>query len=357
MKKITLFLMALTLGVAAMAQDDKQTFTRKILVEQFTGADCGWCPSGAERIASAISGNNNIIWVKHHAGFGTDFLTNEIATAMTIFYGGNTYAPAVMFDRTHFSSSNPAPVMSVGQVSELRDYLAQAKAVATTCKVYAPEVSYDPSTRHLSGTVSGRFGDSSISESTRLIVFVTEDSLIGRQNDYNNGNQAAFVHMGTVRSAITNMWGDPFTVDAENDYSFSYNIDYTLPDGFTYKNCRVVAIVWQYDPSNVNNCPVLNAAQSEYLDRSLGVGEVSENCDMRLFPNPVHDMVTVQLSSQQAASGCQVSLLDAAGRQVLTRTVNGTPTLTLSLQSLPAGIYLLRVATPTGIATRQLVKH
>ena len=41
----------------------------------------------------------------------------------------NTYAPAVMFDRTHFSSSNPAPVMSVGQVSELRDYLAQAKAV------------------------------------------------------------------------------------------------------------------------------------------------------------------------------------------------------------------------------------
>ena len=357
MKKITLFLLALTLLVASMAQDDKQTFTRKILVEQFTGADCGWCPSGADRIATAVSGNSNVIWVKHHAGFGTDFLTNEIATAMTIFYGGNTFAPAVMFDRTHFNTSQPAPVMSVGQVSEIREYLAKAKAVETTCKVYTPEVSYDPSTRHLSGTISGRFGDNSFNESTRLIVIVTEDSLIGRQSDYNNGTQTAFVHMGTVRSAITDMWGEPLSVNTEDNNSFSYTIDYTLPADFTYKNCQVLAVVWQYDPSNVNNCPVLNAAKSDYLDRFLGIGEVSQDCDMRLFPNPAHDMVAVRLSSLQAASCCQVSLLDATGRQVLAQTVSGTSSLTLSLQSLPAGIYLLRVATPTGIATRQLVKH
>ena len=181
MKKILFILIALTIVATAFAQDDKQTFTRKILIEQFTGADCGWCPSGADRIATAITGNSNVLWIKYHAGYGTDFLTNDIATAMTRFYGGNTFAPAVMFDRTHFSAANPAPVMSIGQVSEIRQYLAQAKAVATTCKVYTPEVSYNPATRHLSGTVSGRFGDNSFDDSTRLIVFVIEDSLIGRQ--------------------------------------------------------------------------------------------------------------------------------------------------------------------------------
>ena len=56
MKKILFILIALTIVATAFAQDDKQTFTRKILIEQFTGADCGWCPSGADRIATASRG-------------------------------------------------------------------------------------------------------------------------------------------------------------------------------------------------------------------------------------------------------------------------------------------------------------
>ena len=352
MKKFSLLIISFALVMTALAQDDKQTFTRKTLIEQFTGADCGWCPSGADRIASAISGNNNVIWVKHHAGFGTDFLTNDIATAMTVFYGGNTYAPAVMFDRTHFSSSTPGPVMSVGQISEIRQYLSKAKGVTTTCKVYTPDISYDPATRHLSGTVSGRFGDDSYNENTRLIVFVVEDSLIGRQSDYNNGAQSAFVHMGTVRAAITDMWGDSLDVDAANDNSFSYIVDYTLPNEFVYKNCRIVAFVYNYDSSDINNCPILNAAQSDYFDQFLGIGDLAEGCDMRLFPNPAHDIVTVEISSTSAP--CQITLLDAAGRQLLSRSASGT-TCQLGLQSLPAGVYLLRVATPDGIATRRLL--
>ena len=148
MKKITILLLLSSIFVAAsLAQDTKQTFTRKVLIEQFTGAACQWCPSGAERIASAISSSSSVVWIKHHAGFGTDFLTNDIATSMTIFYGGGLFAPAVMFDRTHFNTSQPAPVMSVGQVSDIRGYIAQAKGVATTCKVYTPDVAYDPATQ------------------------------------------------------------------------------------------------------------------------------------------------------------------------------------------------------------------
>lgn len=355
MKKQLLTLFALLSLLTAFAQDDNQTFTRKVLVEQFTGAACGWCPSGADRIASAIASNSNVIWVKHHAGYGTDFLTNDIANAMTRFYGGSTYAPAVMFDRTHFNTSQPAPVMSIGQVSDIRGYLSQAKAVATTCKVYPPEVSYNPDTRHLSGTVGGRFGDNSYDENTRLIVFVIEDSLIGPQNDYNNGNHTAFVHMGTVRAAITDMWGDPITVDAANDNSFSYTVDYTLPADYVYHNCRIVAIVWHYDSSDVNNCPVLNAAQGDYLDRSLGIGEVADGCSLRLFPNPAHGVVTVELSAEQAASVCQIDILDLSGRNLLSQSVSGATTHTLGIGHLSAGVYLLRVTTPSGIATRQLL--
>ena len=352
MKKQLLTIFALLLVVTAFAQDDQQTFTRKVLIEQFTGADCRWCPSGAERIASAISGNNNVVWIKYHAGFSTDFLTNDIATAMTCFYGGNLYAPAVMFDRTHFSPANPAPVMSIGDVSDIRYYISQSIGVTTTCKVYTPDIAYNPDTRHLSGTVSGRFGDNSFNDSTRLIVFIVEDSLIGRQVDYYNGVLNNFVHMGTVRDAVTDMWGTPVVVDTESDNTFSYNVDYTLPDDYVYKNCRVVAIVYHYDPSDVNNCAVLNAAQSTYFDRALGIGEVSQDCDVRLYPNPAHDMVVIQLPP----TTCQVSLLDAAGRTISTQSVSDSY-CQFGLQSLPAGLYLVRVATSDGIATRQLIKR
>lgn len=351
MKKQLLTLFAFLLVITAFAQDDKQTYTRKVLIEQFTGADCRWCPSGADRIATAISGNNNIVWIKYHAGFGTDFLTNDIANAMTRFYGGNLYAPAVMFDRTHFSPANPAPVMSIGDVSDIRYYISQAIGVSTTCKVYTPDIAYNPDNRHLSGTVTGRFGDNSFDDNTHLIVFIVEDSIIGRQVDYYNGVLNDYVHMATVREAITDMWGTPIVVDPA-DNSFSYTVDYTLPDNYVYKNCRVVAIVYQYDPSDVNNCPVLNAAQSSYFDRALGIGEVSQDCDVRLYPNPVHDMVTIQLPS----TPCQVSLLDAAGRTVSTQSVSDSY-CQFSLQSLPAGLYLVRVATSAGIATRQLIKR
>ena len=282
-------------------------------------------------------------------------MDDDIATAMTRFYGGNTYAPAVMFDRTHFNTAQPGPVMSVGQVSDIRGYLAQAKAVTTTCKVYTPEVLYNPDTRHLSGAVRGRFGDNSYDSDTRLIVFVIEDSLIGTQSDYNNGTQSAFVHMGTVRAAITDMWGDPLTVDAANDNSFSYTVDYTLPADFVYHNCRIVAIVWHYNPSDINDCPVLNAAQGDYFDRSLGIGEVADGCSLRLFPNPAHGVVTVELTAEQAASACQVDILDLSGRCLLSQSVTGATTHTLGIGHLSAGIYLLRVTTPSGIATRQLL--
>ena len=355
MKKIHLLLVSLFLVIAAVAQDDKQTFTRKILIEQFTGASCGWCPWGSERIDSALADVNNVVWVKYHAGFGTDFLTNDIATAMTVFYGGNTFAPAVMIDRTRTNSGKPGPVMSVGQVSVVRRQVIEARQVATTCKLYTPEVSYNSATRHLSGTVTGRFGDDSYNDRLRLVVFIVEDSIVGNQSDYVNGNHTAYVHTGTVRDAVTDMWGDPFTVNDDPEHSFSYPIDYTLPTGYAYKNCRVVALVWQYDPDDINNCPVLNAAQSEYLDRTLGIGEVADGCALRLFPNPAHDIVTVETSALPATT-CHIDILDAAGRRLLSQPA-ASATVQLSISHLPAGLYILRLTTPDGTATRQLVKH
>ena len=75
--------------------------------------------------------------------------------------------------------------------------------------------------------------------------------------------------MGTVRDTLTNMWGDALEVNA-SDRTSRYTIDYTLPDSYVYSHCKLVALVSNYDSEDVNNCKVLNAAESAFLDEVPG---------------------------------------------------------------------------------------
>lgn len=355
MKKQLLSAILLLATLVASAQDDKQLFTRKVLIEQFTTAQCGYCPAGADRIHDAVSGNNNVIWIKHHAGFGTDGITNSINEALTIFYGGSTFAPAMMLDRTRFNSSDAGPVTNVGQVSAIRTLLAQAKNVPTSCKIYTPTVSYDPATRTVTGTVSGRFGDSVYNNYTRLVIFVIEDSIFMQQHDYYNGVSSNnysvdYWHMASVRDAITDMWGDPISVEG-SDMAFSHPFTYTLPADFEYRNCKIVAFIYDYHSANINNCKVLNAAESDYLGNTLGIGETSDNAALRLYPNPASERVV--LESDAVIN--HITLVNAMGQTVMNTTGNGSQHFDIDLADLASGIYVVRIQTANGVATRQLI--
>lgn len=352
MKKQLFALALLLVAFNVFAQDDKQTFTRKVVLEQFTTGACQYCPAGADRISSAVDGTSNLIWIKHHAGFGTDDLTNDVVTAYLVFFGGSTYAPALMVDRTRFDASNPGPVTNVGLAGEIRDLVGQARNVETTCKVYTPEVAYNAATRHLSGTVSGRFGDDSFGQNTRISVYVVEDSIYMYQADAYNGSGNIY-HMSAVRAAITDIWGDPLTVEGSNN-NFSYTIDYTLPEDFVYKNCRIVALVHNHDEDDINNRKVLNGAESDYLDQLLGIGEVNAGCQLRLYPNPAAEQLFVQADQPIQ----QVTLFNTLGQTLMQQKASATTSTTnlcLNISSLTPGLYLVQIQTPAGTATRQLL--
>ena len=349
MKKITLTLAAITLALMQLAaQNDPQPFNRKIMLEQFTTAKCGYCPGGAERIKTATDGQSNVIWLRYHAGFNTDALTNDIAETMTCFYGGSTFAPAMMVDRTHFDASRPGPVMSIGLVSDIRHYLSDAKAVKTYCKVQTPKVTYNPATRTLNCTVDVRFNDAVYGPDTRMQVFLIEDSIYMRQLDYDVEAYVDYWHYGVVRDTLTPLWGIPLTV--END-AFTHTLSYTLPAEYVYRNCKVVAIVYNYDPSNINNRQVLNAAMSDYLDKTVGIGEVSAGVQARLFPNPATGLVVLESDAPVS----RVSVVDATGRCHFNLPFGGEQQVRLDLSQLPAGLYIVRVQTSQGLASHQLL--
>ena len=74
-----------------------------------------------------------------------------------------------------------------------------------------------------------------------------------------------------------------------------------------------------------------------------------------LTPNPAHSTVTLT-TNRAYASACRVTLRDAAGTEVLSRTLPaGSQALTLSLAHLPAGSYFVSLHSPEGINTQKLV--
>jgi len=354
MKKTSLALFfTLAAGMLCAQQETLQTFSRNILLEQFTTVNCGYCPPGADRITEAVGSMTNVIWIKHHAGFGTDFLTNDIHTAMTDFYGRATFAPAMMVDRTRFNSEEAGPVTSVGQSGAIRGLFTQAKNVTTYCKVYPVQVSFSAATRTLTGTVSGRFGEENTwDENTRLTIYIIEDSIVGNQNDYtSHGNWSNYVHMGTVRAAVTDMWGDPLEVNAE-DRTFSRTFTYTLPGEYVYQHCKVVAFVYQYHATDINSRPVLNAAQSPYLtDTPVGIAQFSiVNSQFSITPNPASSHVA--LESDEAME--TVTIVNSFGQKVVEQTAGGRCQVTVNTASLARGLYLVTVRTARGTATRKL---
>ncbi|MDJ0367633.1 T9SS type A sorting domain-containing protein [Hymenobacter sp. H14-R3] len=76
-----------------------------------------------------------------------------------------------------------------------------------------------------------------------------------------------------------------------------------------------------------------------------------------VYPNPTADVLTLDLSGL-AASACQVRLCSLLGQLVLSQTLAGGQAQPLSLAGLPAGTYLLEVASATqGRQVQRVVKR
>lgn len=75
--------------------------------------------------------------------------------------------------------------------------------------------------------------------------------------------------------------------------------------------------------------------------------------EVRVFPNPTSDNVTIQ---SMTSSIQEIQLFDLTGKLIHARPVN-SETITLDMQSYPAGIYSVRVKTDNGLTTKRIMKR
>lgn len=90
--------------------------------------------------------------------------------------------------------------------------------------------------------------------------------------------------------------------------------------------------------SNPFGCRATDTMLVEFIDCS-SITSMDPFTDIRVFPNPFHDQLIVELPNKEA-SDYQLCISDIAGRPVLYLSAN-QPVQRCSLEHLPAGVYFL----------------
>ncbi|MEO8069012.1 MAG: Omp28-related outer membrane protein [Flavobacteriales bacterium] len=243
-KTLTLIAMGPTLAMAqSLVSTDPQL--RTVLLEDFTGIHCGYCPEGH------VIGDNledmhtdQFVFVGVHAGgFAVpntgepDFRTPE-GTAIDAHFAPTGY-PNGVIDRHTFAAGT-----SLGRGAWDG---ATTEALGFTSPVnVGVESSFDAGTRDLTVNVVLYYTDNSPGGNDYIGVLLKESNIIGWQTDYGpNGNNANYNHTDVLRHYLTDVWGDEVTTTTQGT-TVTRSYTWNVPVDLNIANCEVVAHVGEY---------------------------------------------------------------------------------------------------------------
>ncbi len=108
-------------------------------------------------------------------------------------------------------------------------------------------------------------------------------------------------------------------------------------------------------------CPQIRMSIGDNPDLSssafiTSVNDITKENLLEVFPNPASEVVYLKLLLEETQD-VQISIFDVQGHLLNTRKFDNVSreTIEVPVRDLPAGTYLVRLATPNGINVRQIV--
>jgi hypothetical protein len=133
---------------------------------------------------------------------------------------------------------------------------------------------------------------------------------------------------------------------AISDTVFKYNTVYVYlknEDSLYYTTGGASFLINHYKCSRISTTTSL-------LER------IKNKSDIVTYPQPANNVLYVNAAYNIFAQSCSISLYDISGRLYnLPLTNIGNNTLQMDVKNLPAGMYILQLKTPDGIAVRKIV--
>ena len=373
MKKVLLFFL-LVQALQSPAQ------TKKVLLEEFTTNLCGFCPPRSHDIQVYYENHpQSCIFITHHAGFGTDSMTNAAASAYAGYFQPSTFgfAPAIMIDRDVYAGVDTVPYMIVAGF----DTIAQRVSGNTPEADIQFSGTYDASSRLLNLTTTVTFNQNMATGNRSISLYLVEDSVIGSgmgwdqkcydanwanqhyPGQYNAGTTyiSQYPHRNVQRVALEGTWGNAAAIPNSPMAAMPYplNTNYTIPANFNDNRLKVVAVVANNGTNkfvkqvlNANDIPV-SALSTTALTETPALTNV------HLYPNPAREASTLQFEKTTAGE-ISIELFDLAGKLVKTfdkgtMLPTGFYSVALNTSDCTKGIYQLMIKSGGAVSTQKLV--
>lgn len=277
MKKFTFTLMALlalTFSLRAQQYVSTAPANRNVILEEFTGRNCQYCPDG-HRIANQITENNpGRFWaINVHAGgyAATSYPNFNTADGTTIHNGFSIDGyPCGVVNRS------TAAAIDRGQWSSKTNQLLSQ---AAECNVAGRAV-VNPETRTAIITVEVYYTGNSTVDENYLSIAMLQDSILGSQTGGATWNPSQmingqYVHMHILRDIITpSAWGEaisPTTQGTLITRTYEYQIPEMIgnPNGVTVDLDNIYFLAWVSERfQGTPTRPILNACELEMLQGS-----------------------------------------------------------------------------------------
>lgn len=276
MRKITFALMALlAVSFSLKAQQYVSTIpsNRNVVLEEFTGRTCGYCPEG-HVIANTIKANNpDRFWsVNIHSPGQANFSLNTYPNLNTdkgnqirASFGANSFPSGVV---------NRSTASAVGR-GNWSGYSTQQFNQPAECNV-AGMVMLNPFTRIATITVEVYYTASSAVDTNYLTIAMLQDSIWGSQS-YGQDNPAQwngsqYCHMHILRDIITEVMGDPISPTTQGTLvtkTYTYAIPEMIgdPNGVDVDLNNIHFLAWVSERyQGTPTRPILNVNELERVD-------------------------------------------------------------------------------------------
>ena len=225
-------------------------FTQKVLIEEYTGTWCGFCPDGAYRLQALVDAFPGLVFgAAYHEGDPMEVPEqSELASGI----GGCSLFPTGAVNRKAFAGSATI-IMSRGYWSAA---VSQELAAPAACGLRLTS-----SVSGVNATIEASAGFAfKIADAVHLAVLVVEDNVTMTdsayyQRNYLNDEPSSpfyhrgdpipdYVHMHVVRDYVTPVFGDVIgagSISAGSGISRSYT--WRVPSGVKTQDLKVIAIL------------------------------------------------------------------------------------------------------------------
>jgi plastocyanin len=294
----------------------RATTIRRPVLEEYTGAWCGWCPRGHNWFKCILEKNPDVVGIANHYGHERapdNMVTPDgMAVIQDLGIGG---FPSMSLDRAILPGEQDFTLTTNQGYVSIQNAIDLRKAMPTPAHVRIIERKYNADTREVEATVEATF-HSSVDIPAKLNLIITEDKVVGSGTGYDQANYMNNTRTGNeFRTPCNNnspnnpffqkgeymkgyehdhvlraMAGGPrgegdFVPEAGKTYTKTFR--YTLDANWKTDKIHLVGIVQGGDPENVVRRDIWNADQVTLLDDFMDAGPgFATSCKESVTLNP-----------------------------------------------------------------------